>query len=810
MQKYFISSFLLLFVSLSLYAQRQVSVTGRVVYQSSSQALEYATIAFISAEGKTVAGDISNSKGRFKVELPAGTYNILVEYIGFESVMLNKQSFVKTTDMGDIKLKENLAVLEEAEVVAEKTTVELHLDKKIYNVGSDLTLSGGSVSDVLDNVPSVSVDVEGNISLRGNENVRILINGKPSGLSGISSAEGLQQLPAEAVQKVEIITSPSARYDAEGTAGILNIVLKRNKMQGFNGSLHTHVNYPWGAGISANLNYRVGDFNFFTTSGYRYRQSKGYGESFTQYFNNSGGVDEPDTYMDEHTDMYRKRGGISSQIGVEWYLNPSSSFTLSALLKDANADRDNMNGFVQMDTWQNAIISGRRQELKEENDNTKEYAFNFTKNFNDKGHKLTIDAQYEEAAEEEDGLVLVNDFEEEKVITDEEQKRYLLQADYVLPFSEKGQFELGYKASYKDRFTDYQLSLWQSATNIFEVDENVSNILEYNEHINAFYTQYGNSFGEDFTYLLGLRYEHSEIDIRQKTIADNKKRTYGDFFPTLNLSYAFNKQQSITLGYARRIRRPHPHMLNPFPSRSSLTDMFQGNPNLNPAYSSSYDLAYLYRMQKLTLSSSIYYQHTRNMFTFVSSASGETVEINGEQVPVIKRGPINLSTNQRIGTEATLSYSPMRKWRINANMNLFHSAIEGNYKGVSYDAEHLAWFFRLSNKYTLPAKVEWQTRFMYMGPRQDAQNKRKAMMSLDMAWSKDVCKDKATITFNISDILNSRKRQMETTAITYYNEAEFMWRARTFTLSFVYRFNEKKKHNSHQTIDNDDEGSTFF
>lgn len=810
--------FSILEVSIAQQApKKQITITGQVLHKTTKQPLEYATVAFLRENGEVVGGGITNQLGEFSIEIPQGLYDVLTEFIGFKPQVLAAKRFTSSVNLGIIRLQEDAAMLDEVEIVAEKTTVELKLDKKIYNVGKDLTVSGGSVSDVLDNVPSVSVDVEGNVALRGNANVRILINGKPSGLAGLNSSEALRQLPAEAVQKVEVITSPSARYDAEGTAGILNIILRRSKMQGFNGAITTDVGYPWSGGISANLNYRTGDFNFFTTSGYRYRQHNGYSQSNTQYFNKKKDketgniIDLPDTYMNEYRNMDRARKGFNTNLGVEWYLNESTSMTVSTLLKDSNSEQDRGNKIQQFDNLKKLVAESRRLEEEKEEDTGMEYSFNLTKNFNDSGHKFSVDAQYEDDKEVEDATVSVDDFNEETVLTDEKQKRYLLQADYVYPFSKKGQFEFGYRGNFSDMNTDYQVALWDAVANDFILDDKVSNILGYKENVNAVYSQYGNKVGEKFSYLLGLRFEHTHVEIEQRTSADYKDKSYSGLFPTVNLTYAFSDKQSLTLGYARRIRRPRSHMINPFPSRSSLTSIFQGNPDIDPSYSGTFDLGYLHRFGKLTLSSSVYYAHTSDVFNMVSFDTGNTVVVNEREVPVIRRTPINLSENNRLGFETTLNYSPSRKWRIDGNLNLFHSQTKGSYKGTSYDADNFSWFARISNKYTLPAVIDWQTRIMYMGPRKDAQNESQGMVFASMALSKDLFEDRASITFNVSDLLNTHKREMETTTPTYYSNAEFQWRGRTFRLSFTYRFNQKKKRGMRNGMDDGgDEGSEFF
>ena len=243
---------------------KDVNISGKVIDQETKEPLEYATIAFFSKQqNKIVTGGITDAKGNFSIPVPAGVYDVRIEYISFKTITLADRRLIADANLGTFEMELDAQALDEVEVIAEKTTVEIRLDKKIYNVGKDLTVSGGTVSDVLDNVPSVSVDVEGNVALRGNDNVQILINGKPSGLVGLNSTDALRQLPAESIEKVEVITSPSARYDAEGTAGILNIILRRSKLQGLNGAITLNAGHPDSYGASGNINFRTGDVNIF-------------------------------------------------------------------------------------------------------------------------------------------------------------------------------------------------------------------------------------------------------------------------------------------------------------------------------------------------------------------------------------------------------------------------------------------------------------------------------------------------------------------------------------------------------------------
>ncbi|MBP0902522.1 TonB-dependent receptor domain-containing protein [Mariniflexile gromovii] len=815
-------SFISLGYALPDNADKNITISGKVIDNDTKEPLEYATVAFFSKkENKIVDGGITDSNGNFSIKIENGVYDITIEYISYKKITLPNKRLNSDLNLGTISLEIDFAALGEVEIIAERTTVEIKLDKKIYNVGKDLTVRGGTVSDVLDNVPSVSVDVEGNVALRGQDNVKILINGKPSGLVGLNSTAALRQLPAEAIERVEVITSPSARYDAEGTAGILNIILRRSKMQGLNGAITANAGYPLSAGLSGNINYRTGDFNFFNTTGYSYRESPGNSKTETEYFN---GI-EPSTFLNEKREFDRQSKGLSTNFGVEWYINDTASLITSIVYRDSDENNDATNLTNELDVNGNILSTINRFDPEEETDKNVQYAVNFDKQFDgNMDHRLTFDFQYENSQEVEKSLIVQNGEDVENVQTIEEQNSILLQSDYVLPIGEKSQFELGYRGNFSELNTDYTLLEFNDDGT---VDDDGSNNLIYREYVNAVYSQFGSKIKDKFSFLFGLRMEASRITVNQLTSTDFERKNYHGFFPTLNLGYEISEKQSITLGYNRRLSRPRSRYINPFPSRSSPINLFQGNPDLNPSYSNSFDLGYLNQIGKLTLNSSIYYQHATDVFSFIAQGTddfyifdtSQTVNINDPNyddlndqytlVQVIKRTPVNLATNDRFGFEFTVTHKPTQNWNINGNFNLFHSTTKGFYNGTDFGAENLSWFVRLNNKYTLPSKIDWQTRVFYMGPSEDAQNKNKGMFSASMAFSKDLFKEAASISLSVSDIFNSQKRISESTTPEFYSNSEFQRRQRSFNLSFTYRFNQQKKKDSGRNREGNDGGDNF-
>jgi len=770
-------------------------ITGTVIEKNSNQPLEFATIIFKPLKGKRVFGGLTNSKGKFSIEIPKGIYTINIEFLSFKTITKENIKIDQNKSIGTIYLEEDAQSLDEVELIAEKSTVEIRLDKKIYNVGKDMTVKGGTASDVLDNVPSVTVDVDGVVSLRGNENVKILINGKPSGLVGLNDTEALRQFPADAIKKVEVITSPSARYESEGTAGILNIILRQGKMEGFNGSATINVGLPEQYGFSTNLNYRLKKINFFTNIGYSDRNSPGNAYYFTE--NLSSNATFP--FSEQNIDYTRIRKNLNTNFGFEYFFNTKTSLTANFLFRNSDRENDVNNSTDSFDS--NMII--KQTDLRVENENTtdhfSQFGLNFTKEFKENGHKLTFDGQYQDNDNDEFSLItnkqtfpenIINPFE--KIDSDQSQQKILLQGDYVLPIGEKQQFEAGFRSNINSQTTDYKFfNEDEDNQGEFILNDDLSNIFNYDENIYALYSQYGNKFG-NISALFGLRMETTDIKIKSegKDFSDVSNKNYTDFFPTLNLAYEFSESENITLGYNRRIRRPRSRFINPFPSQSSKTTFFQGNPDLDPSISNGIDIGYYKRWSKITFNTSIYYNHATDVWQFITEDTGEETE---DGLQIIRRTPINLSTNDRIGYEFSVNYTPIKKWRFSTSFNLYNSTIKGEYNNVDYGSKNTSWFARFSSKIVLPAEIDWQTTMMYRGPSENSQSKRDGIFIANMAFSKDILKGNGTISFNVDDLFNTRKRTMETTTDTFHQTSEFQWRERQFRLSFAYRFKQKKK-----------------
>ncbi|NHN27543.1 TonB-dependent receptor [Flavobacterium jejuense] len=797
---------------------KKIKISGKIFEKGTTLPLEYATVVFQDAKNpERLNGGVTDLNGNFSFEVTAGTYNVRFEYISFKTVEVKNTTYNTNTDFGTIYLEADIAQLAGVEVIAERSTVEIKLDKRVYNVGKDMMVKGGTVSDVLDNVPSVTVDPEGTVALRGNENVKILIDGKPSGLAGINIADALKMLPADAVEKVEVITNPSARYDAEGGGGIINIILRKGKAQGLNGSFVLSAGNPETYGANSSLNYRSEKFNLFSNIGYNYRTSKGNSLTNSEYI--SASANPNSIFLDERRTNERLNKGYNSNFGIELFLDKTTTWTNSLTIQNRRGENPDNVFFYNFDANRNPTFTQNRLNDEKSKDFTFEYATNFTKNFKKEDHKLTVDMSFSQNRDKENSIIYdqiigePNSFFTERTLNPQNQSRNLFQTDYVLPIGEKSRFEAGYRGSFQKNLTDFEIDALDASGNWVRNDI-YSNLLEYKENVNALYMQYGSKINK-FSYFFGVRFEDSNIEVNSISANDYNTKKYNNFFPTATLNYEFSETSSMSLSYSKRINRPRGRFLNPFSSYSSRINIFRGNPDLNPAYTNAFDLGYLKRWTKVTFNTSAYINMTDDSFQFIRRESGLFVE----GVPVIESTPINLATEIRAGFEFNVNYSPFKWWKLNNNFNLFRNETKGDYSYTNslnelvvqnFDNTATSWFTRISSKISLPYKIDWQTNATYYAPQNSAQGKRYSMTSVNLAFSKDVLKDKATIALNVSDLFNSRKRRSEVNLPTVNSYSEFQWRQRQINLSFTYRFNKKKNERDNQRRGDDGGGDEFM
>lgn len=786
--------FSLMLLALTGYSQRlggpgsrpgggvDIILTGNIQSET-GEIFPYSSVALYRKRDSSLAtGAASDINGDFELKAKPGAYYMKVSFLSYQDKIVPEIRLTnEDTDLGVIRLKSNAKSLEAFTVEAEKVEMELKLDKRVFNVEKNLATRGGNASELLDNLPSITVDVEGNVSLRGSQNVRLLIDGKPSGLTGLSSQDALRMLQSDQIETVEVITNPSARYDAEGEVGIINIVLKKDKRNGFNGSFEGRVGYPENHGLSANTNWKRDKINLFASYNINWRQSPGGGSSVQEFF-------YADTSFSYDRTQERIRGGLNQMVrgGIGFDFNRYNSLIISGNYRYGLGDHRSTLEYLDYNEAGDLVQSVTRKEVEGDVDINKEVDVNYTKTYKRKGRKWTVDLKWNESSEVEEADITEESDNPayipniQRTWADERVNNILVQSDYIHPLGKDGKFEAGTRNNLRTLTLDYLLE--DQIGDGFIQNPEFTNQVEYDEDVYAAYVMAGNKSGK-LSYQGGLRLEHSEIKTLLITTNESNPRTYTNLFPSAHLSYELNKKNSLQLSYSRRIRRPGLWSLLPFFGFTDNRNFWGGNPDLNPEFTHSTELGYLKQFEKGTILGSVYYRYSDNIIERVqfSDAFGFT-----------RRIPINLGTRNSYGVEMNASYRLKKWWDLSANFNYFRSISEGTYERVDYGADAIGWTSRFNSKWNWK-KFSAQTSFNYQSPRNNQQGRTLAIYHWNAGAAMDVFDGKGTLSFSARDILNSRKRRMIVEAPNFTSNSEFQWRARQFTLTFNYRINQKKK-----------------
>ncbi len=780
---------------------KKVTVRGKVLDGESSEPLTFASIRiFTLADEQFVNGNVSDDKGNFSVEVEPGNYYALVEFMGYDAFKtppFEAKGDRSQLDLGSIKVQSASRSLDEVVVQAEKSTMELSLDKKIFNVGKDLANAGGTASDILTNIPSVAVDPEGNVKLRGNDNVMILIDGKPSGLVSFKGASGLQQLQANMVESVEVITNPSARHQAEGMAGIINIILKKDRSQGFNGSFQGISGYPLNFGAAANLNYRHKKINWFVNYGIAYRKQPNVASLYQEVYAN-------DTTFISKQDRTGTLQGFNNNIqgGLDYFFNEKSILTASYLFRRSDAHRltDLLYEDYLFDESNYLGYTTRTQDEKEAEPNS-EYSLTYEKSFEQKGHKLVTIATFIDNWERSDQLFTQRSYAPdgaedidlasvEHSLNDEFMKHYLFQLDYTKPLGKEGKFETGVRTSFRNMENDYT---------VFTVDEQgtetpipeFDNVFLYNENIHAAYAILGNKTNK-FSYQGGLRAELTDVTTTLVETNEVNPRDYLNLFPSAHLTYSLTETNSFQLSYSRRVRRPFYDDLSPFMTLADSRNFFSGNPNLDPEYTNAYEIGHLKYFNKGSLTSAFYFRDSKDVINRIRE-----VDEDGNARTL----PQNLLGEKAFGLEFTSDFTPYDWWKLDFNFNFFHAEIDGTNIIDSYRATTYSWFARQTSRFSLPNKLDIQLRGNYEAPQKTAQGTRKALAFVDLSLAKEVLKGNGTLNLNIMDVFNSRVSRYTTEGPNFFTDGRSQFRRRQINLTLNYRIRQSKSARRKYIID---------
>ena len=793
-----------------------ITVKGRVFDNSTGHPMEYATVRACTLPDKTfVSGCVTDPTGHFTLELEKGRYELEIQYMGFNTSYknINLDGTKSTVDVGKINLSPDSRMLNEVNVVAEKSTYEMTLDKHVFNVGKDVANTAGNAIEVLENIPAVSVDVEGNVSLRGDDGVRILIDGKESGLSGMSTQDALRTLQGDMIERIEVITNPSVRYDAEGSAGIINIILKKDKRQGFNGAVNIRGGYPWMYGASLSGNYRLKRWNFFGSYGFNNRSNIGGGVNLTKRYSDIIDGDTIFTQLtDQTTERRMHRMGHNVRVGADYYITDYDIVSAAFVYRYGKLETHPVVRYSdEYPIWDSASYDVRAEDYWEY-DPMYEVTLDYDKTFERKGRSLKANVRFftntENAGSDINESLYPNAAAQQALWTiyqktgnDQRMRNLQASIDYVHPFLTKAQWEIGGK--YTNRNILSNDSVWQKNDGIWEPLGNYCYDYEYSEQVAALYTSLGNEWGR-WSGQVGLRAEMTDILTNLKGYAHdgndsiNGGKPYFDFFPSAHINYSVNEFNQFQVSYTRRIRRPGFWQMSPFRSYNDNRNIRLGNPALTPTYMDSYELGYIHFWDKASFNFTTYYRHGTNMIRHY------TYEDDG----VFYSMPINFGKADDFGVEMVAQGQMTKWWNLNGNVNFFRSQFNGTINDKVYDDATWMLFGRAVSKFKVSNWFDLQLTAHIMGPHKEPLGMRKGNWWMDLAVSKEIFNGNGTITFNVRDLFNSRSWGGESWGDGFWQYNTSTWNRRSFSLNFNYRINQQniKRNRSDGEGGGDDEG----
>lgn len=763
------------------------SIKGSVV-RGKSVAVSYATVTVLNADSSVVNGAVTDDKGGFEItDLNYGQYILRISGLGVKTKAIGDVNITAenpTKRMGKITVSATSQMLKEVEVSGARPMMEMGIDKKIFNVDKNITTVGGSASDVLQNVPSVSVDVDGEVSLRGKNNVTILIDGKPATLLGGDEATALQSLPASSIDQVEVITNPSAKYDATGMTGIINIITKREKKFGWNGNVNVGAGTRDKYNGSISLNVKNEKWNVFLNSSFR--QNRNYRRNTTLRDNkyNTGS-------SDSYEDNLRMFNGFFNSIGAEYKIDTNNSITLTEKINKMYWGGKGNSTFSTYAAENDLLFKQQRDFISGGGPFSLSTSLDYKRKFAKKDRELTANATYAKSQmqrEQEyttriynagDALIAGPVVQEAPGTSNNTSQN--TQIDYTTPMLTKnGKLEAGLKS---------QL-FWLESNNTPTVDSPgktrvVDSVLlngyDYTQQVYAAYTSWSDKVGK-FRYQAGLRMEYAYYE--GTAVSVQGKRYTNEFlnlFPTVFLSYELPKDQSVYLSYGRRTHRPRFWHLLPYVDLSNPQDTSVGNPNLVPEFIQNFELSYnkLYE-QGHNIIISTYYQYTQNLIERYRILYGDGTSYTQRR---------NLNAGVTYGLELTGQVQLVKKvWDATLNTNLFRNEIQGSNIDPTLDNSGFGWFAKLNTTIKLPKNFSFQINGNYEGPKVVAQGNRQEAYWIDVALRKSLWDGKANIVLNVSDIFNTRKYTTDYDFGQYlqsnYNDRE----TRIGNISFSYRF----------------------
>lgn len=796
-------SFFIVLILGTACAAAQGTVKGNVLDKRANEALQFVNVIVTKqGETKTLKGGITDERGAFRISgLENGSYTLTASFMGYKPL---KRNFIisdekKTVSYGRLYMSEDSQMLNEVTVTGQRSSMKLEVDRKSFDVSQQIINAGGAAADVLENIPSVEVDNDGNISLRGNTSVEVWINGKASGLTTDNRAEILQQLPAESIDRIEVIDNPSAKFSAEGSAGIINIVLKKDRKAGYYGSLQAGGNTNGGANTSANINYNSSLFDAYLNIGYRHRVHKGNTSSYQESFGDN-------QYQYYDSDSEHRGNNLFSRAGITWHATKKDDFSLSGMMMKGGHN-DGYSYPYHYGTIGSATDS-RMMTRRNTGDSDMRMLygeFNYRHNFTDTHfidfvadyHSWNMDNNqlYQDSTEYLDMPGSDREYSYQHRPMYMRNKRWEVKIDYENPITENIKLQAGYQGNFshenspQESYTD---NTWEGTDP--KEDKEYFNRFIYDMDLHALYATATMNFGK-FGLMAGLRGEYWKVNTESYTWEQEHdatkrdpafKKDYFQLFPSVFMSYQLTATQQLQLNYTRRLRRPWGGQLNSFRNTRDASIISYGNPELTPEYSHSFSMNYLKTWTEHSLMLSAYYRPTTDVIqriNYKSSTDGMMYQTN-----------MNVARSLSTGLEMVLKNKLFRILDLTTTANAYYYKLDG----FSYDVDgqtvtgegnsNFTWNARMQASIILPYDISFQATGRYRSREVITQGYRKANYGLDLGLRKSFFNKALTLSVNCRDVLNSRKWETFTSNETFSRHQVNKRHSRNVNFTLTYNF----------------------
>lgn len=800
------------FISIHLFS---ADIRGKVLHSETKHPLEFVNVTVLNpATQKSAGGALTDEDGNFTiVSVPAGKYTLRISFVGFATATKEITLHAESLNVGEIPLKEDSKILQEIEVTGQGSQMRFEMDKKVFSVDQNIAASGGSATEVLQNIPSVNVDNEGNVSLRNNQNVEVWINGKPSGLTAENRAQVLQQMPAENIESIEIMTNPSAKFSAEGTAGIINLVMKKNKKAGYYGSISAGTMLTNGNKLGYNtgfsLNYNKNKLETYVNIGFRGMSMKGNSYTNRTNFNNGD-----TTLLTQNQTNTPKFQGLFFRGGVDYHLDAKNTIGVSGFGMLGSRGGSSFTDYTLQNTKKSLLQHYTRDNTQ--NGNHPGYhiegyhKIDFDKNsnlitsLNYGGHNMKSDNRYKERRIFPKDTIL-----EISQNSDNINQELEFKSDYTKKINSDDRLELGINSSYETRNSLSEGFDW-IANKPLDLYKNDFSSLEI---INAAYFTYAKKFNH-LTTQVGLRGEHQIRQMKSVPAYIEEYKPKPDFqlFPSVFLAYSLPKNNELQFNYTRRVNRPRGRQINSFRDYSDPNAVSYGNPYLSPEYSSAFELNYLKNWENHSLSSSVYYRYTTDVIQRVSFMKDSLLNSTN----------FNLTQQQNTGVEFVAKNRLFKFLNLTTSLNMYYDHLNPTVYNPSPDIkvqikeqENFSWDVKTIANMMFSRTFSAQVTAQYIAPQIIPQGKQLEMYSIDFGLRKTFMDRKLTIAAMGRDIFNTRKVRTVTSGPGFVQNYETIMGPRmsggrmlgiTATYAFGNMKPKKQEREQNQEMNNMDMG----